>query len=391
MPERTFQQTESTGGLVMLAAAVVALLLANSPWGALYDALLKLPFEVRLGELRLGKPILQWINDGFMAVFFLLVGLEIKREILDGELSSPTKVALPMAAAAGGMAVPALLYAAVNWNDPLALRGWAIPSATDIAFALAALSVLGRGVPVALKLFLTTVAIVDDIGAIAIIALFYTEELSMPMLVAAGIAVSVLAILNVVGVRRLAAFVIVGVVLWVCVLKSGVHATLAGVITACAIPFRSANSGRSAGRQLEEALHPWVAFGILPSFALANAGVSFAGFGFGTLLERMPLGIIAGLVAGKTIGIFLTSWLAIRLRLAQLPSGMRWIDLLGVAMLCGIGFTMSLFIGTLAFAHQPDALFNQVKLGVLCGSLLSAAGGWALLKVAQVRGNSRTV
>lgn len=375
----------------MLAAAAAALILANSPWGALYDALLKLPFEVRLGELRLGKPILQWINDGLMAVFFLLVGLEIKREILDGELSSPTKIALPVAAAAGGMAVPALLYAAVNWNDPVALRGWAIPSATDIAFALAALSVLGRGVPVALKLFLTTVAIADDIGAIAIIALFYTENLSMPMLIAAGIAVSVLAILNVVGVRRLAAFVIVGVVLWVCVLKSGVHATLAGVITACAIPFRASTPERSAGRQLEEALHPWVAFGILPLFALANAGVSFASSGFDTLLEPVPLGIILGLVAGKTIGIFLASWLAIRLRFAQLPSGVRWIDLLGVAMLCGIGFTMSLFIGTLAFANQTDVLFNQVKIGVLCGSLVSAAGGWALLKAAQPRGNSRTV
>lgn len=391
MSEQSFQQTESKGGLVMLAAAAAALVLANSPWGGLYEALLELPFEVRLGELSLGKPILHWINDGLMAVFFLLVGLEIKREIIDGELSSPAKVALPLAAAIGGMALPALLYVAVNWGDPLALRGWAIPSATDIAFALAALSLLGRGVPLALKLFLTTVAIVDDIGAIAIIALFYTESLSMPMLVAAGVAVAILALLNIAGVTRLAAFVLVGVVLWVCVLKSGVHATLAGVVTACAIPFRSPPAAGNAGRHLEETLHPWVAFGVLPSFALGNAGVSFAGLGLGALIAPVPLGIIVGLVAGKTIGVYLSSWAAIRLGIAELPAGVRWVELLGAAMLCGIGFTMSLFIGTLAFENQPAALFNQVKLGVLCGSICSALGGWVLLKAAQRGGNSSTV
>ncbi len=375
----------------MLAAAAAALLLANSPWGSLYEALLDLPFEMRLGEWRLGKPILLWINDGLMAVFFLLVGLEIKREIVEGELSSPAKVTLPVGAAIGGMAVPAVIYAALNWSDAIALRGWAIPSATDIAFALAALSMLGRGAPLALRLFLATVAIVDDIGAIAIIALFYTQDLSMPMLVAAGLAIAVLLILNLADVTRLAAYMIVGIVLWVCVLKSGVHATLAGVVTAFAVPFHPKVDGTNPGRHLEETLHPWVAFGILPLFALANAGVSFSGASLGTLLDPIPLGIILGLVAGKTLGIFLTSWLTIRLRLAALPSGVRWIELLAVAALCGIGFTMSLFIGTLAFASQPGGAFESVKMGVLCGSLLAALTGWAILRMAQARGSASTV
>jgi NhaA family Na+:H+ antiporter len=283
------------------------------------------------------------------------------------------------------MAIPALIYAAVNGPDPLALRGWAIPSATDIAFALAALRLLGRGTPLALRLFLATVAIVDDIGAIAIIALFYTDSLSWEMLIAAAMAIGVLVVLNVAGVRRAGAYVLVGVVLWVCVLKSGVHATLAGVVTAFAIPFRSAAGAESPGRQLEHALHPWVAFGILPLFALANAGVSFAGVTARTVLEPIPLGIILGLVGGKTLGIFLACWLAIRLRLAVLPAGVRWIELVGVAAFCGIGFTMSLFIGTLAFANQPAAFFEGVKLGVLAGSLLAALAGWIILRVARPR------
>jgi len=391
MTDRNFQQTESLGGIVMLLAAVLALILANSPWGAAYDALLDIPLRISLGDLQLGKPVQLWINNGLMAVFFLLVGLEIKREILEGELSTPSKLALPIAAAAGGMAVPALIYAALNWNDPVALRGWAIPVATDIAFALAALSLLGRGVPPALKLFLATVAIVDDIGAIAIIALFYTESLSLPMLLSAGVALTVLAILNLAGVRRLAAFIIVGVVLWVCVLKSGVHATLAGVVTAFAIPFRANKPDESPGRHLEDALHPWVAFAILPLFALANAGVTLGDARLSTLVEPVPLGIIVGLVAGKTAGVFLTSWLVIRLRFAELLDGVGWHHMIGVAVLCGIGFTMSLFIGTLAFAQQPDEFFNNVKIGVLCGSLLSAAIGCAVLMFAQARGSSRIV
>jgi NhaA family Na+:H+ antiporter len=294
-------------------------------------------------------------------------------------------VALPVAAAIGGMAIPALIYVAVNWGDPVALRGWAIPSATDIAFALAALSLLGRGTPPALKLFLATVAIVDDIGAIAIIALFYTDHLSLTMLVAAAIAIGALVALNRAGVRRLGAYLLVGTVLWVCVLKSGVHATLAGVVTAFAIPFRAPSRHASPGHELEQGLHPWVAFGILPLFALANAGVSFADASFATLLEPIPLGIILGLVVGKTVGIFFTSWLAIQLRLAVLPAGVRWVELLAVAALCGIGFTMSLFIGTLAFAGQPAQLFESVKMGVLVGSLLAAATGWIILRMAKPR------
>lgn len=391
MAERSFQRTESLGGAVMLAAAMAAFVLANSPWGAIYDALLALPFEVSLGELRLAKSLLLWINDGLMAVFFLLVGLEIKREILDGELSAPSKLALPMVAAVGGMAIPALIYAAINWSDPVALRGWAIPSATDIAFALAVLALVGRGVPVALKLFLTTVAIADDIGAIAIIAVVFTEDLSLSMLASAGIALAALVVLNVAGVRRLAPFVLVGFVLWLCVLKSGVHATLAGVVTALAIPFGSSGALQSPGRHLEETLHPWVAFAILPLFALANAGVPLAGSGPGLLIAPIPLGIIVGLVVGKTVGIFVTSWLVIKLRFAALPDGAGWVHMLGVAMLGGIGFTMSLFIGMLAFGSQPDPFFDQVKIGVLFGSLLSAAIGCAVLKFAQLRGNSGTV
>ena len=384
MTERDFQQTEVLGGVVMLAAAAAALVLANSPWGGLYETALGLRFEVRLAGWSLGKPILLWINDGLMAVFFLLVGLEIKREVLEGELSTPAKVALPVAAAIGGMAVPALIYVAVNWHDPLALRGWAIPSATDIAFALAALALLGRGTPFALRLFLATVAIADDIGAIAIIALFYTEKLSWPMLLASTLGIGVLVILNVAGVRRPGAYLLVGLVLWLCVLKSGVHATLAGVITAFAIPFRGPAGQASPGHNLVDALHPWVAFGILPLFAIANAGVSFSGMSPGTLLEPIPLGIILGLVAGKTIGIFVTSWLAIRLRLAALPAGVRWSEMFALAALCGIGFTMSLFIGTLAFAHRPE-LFESVKMGVLAGSLLAALTGGILFRMAKAR------
>jgi NhaA family Na+:H+ antiporter len=391
MADRSFHQTESLGGIAMLLSAVLALALANSPWGAAYDNLLQIPFRISLGELALGKPVLLWINDGLMAVFFLLVGLEIKREILDGELATPAKLSLPIAAAAGGMAIPALIYAAMNWTDAVALRGWAIPSATDIAFALAALSIVGRGVPLALKLFLATVAIVDDIGAIVIIALFYTPDLSAPMLIAAGLALAVLLTLNLCGVRRLAAYILVGIVLWVCVLKSGVHATLAGVVTAFAVPFRPSASGESPGRHLEETLHPWVAFAILPLFALGNAGVELAGVGFGTLIEPVPFGIIAGLVAGKASGVFLASWLVVRLRFATLPQGVGWLHVLGVAFLCGIGFTMSLFIGTLAFEQQPGEFFDQVKIGVLFGSLLSAAIGCAVLQFAHARGNSSTV
>lgn len=391
MAERSVQQTDSIGGILMLLAAMVAFALANSPWNSVYQALLAVPLEAGFGELRLAKPLLLWINDGLMAVFFLLVGLEIKREILDGELSTPSKLALPMAAAAGGMVIPALIYAAFNWNDPIALRGWAIPSATDIAFALAALALLGRGVPLGLRLFLITVAIADDIGAIAIIAIFYADDLSLRMLTAAGIAISALVILNVTGVRRLVAFLLVGIVLWVCVLKSGVHATLAGVVTAFLIPFRTADPRQSPGRHLEAMLHPWVVFAILPLFALANAGVPLAGAGLGLLAAPIPLGIIVGLVVGKTAGVFAMSWLVIRLKLAGLPDGAGWLHMLGLASLCGIGFTMSLFIGTLAFPTPAGHLFDQVKLGVLCGSMLSTAIGCTVLKVAQSRGNSSTV
>jgi NhaA family Na+:H+ antiporter len=334
----------------------------------------------------LNKPVLLWINDGLMAVFFLLVGLEIKREVVEGALSQPSQIALPMVAAVGGMAVPALAYVAVNWSDPTALRGWAIPAATDIAFSLGVLAALGSRVPLALKVFLTTLAIVDDLGSIVVIAIFYTSDLSPVALSLAALFIAGLAILNFAGVRRLVPYLLLGAFLWVSVLKSGVHATLAGVVLAMFIPLKSAGEPdeKRPAIRLEHAIKPWSAWLIMPVFAFANAGLPLGGLSLASLAAPLPLGIMAGLFVGKQIGIMLGAGLLVALGLAALPNGATWRGLYGVAILGGIGFTMSLFIGTLAF---PDDATREaeVRLGVLAGSLLSAVVGYLVLRTAPRR------
>jgi len=373
-----FFQHDAAGGLVLLAAAVAALLVNNSPLEWLYDGLLDTPVAVRVGALALDKPLLLWINDGLMAVFFFLVGLEIKRELLQGELSSFGKAALPAVAAVGGMGVPALIYVAVNAGNATALRGWAIPSATDIAFAVGVVALLGPRVPSSLKVFLLALAILDDLGAILIIAAFYTADLHWLSLLLAAAGGAVLLALNARGVTRLAPYLLTGLFIWVCVLKSGVHATLAGVVVAIAIPLGRAGAGEpSLLEQLEERLHPWVAFGILPLFAFANAGVSLAGMSLARLVDPVPLGIALGLFLGKPIGILAATGTAVASGLAPRPEGASWAQLAGIGMLGGIGFTMSLFIGMLAFTEPTHAA--QLRLGVLAGSLLSALAGYLVL------------
>ena len=324
--------------------------------------------------------MLLWINDALMAVFFLLVGLEVKRELVLGSLASRQRAAFPVIAALGGMVVPALLFLAFTWQDPIARHGWAIPAATDIAFALGVLALLGSRVPVALKIFLMALAIIDDLGAIVIIALFYTSDLSILSLSVAAGAIAVLALLNIFNVRRIGIYILVGMVLWTAVLKSGVHATLAGVIVGFFVPLKP-QDGKSPAKQLEHVLHPWVAFMILPLFAFANAGVSLGGVTLDGLTSVLPLGIIAGLFIGKPLGISLFCWLATKLKLASLPHGTTFKQIMAVGVLCGIGFTMSIFISTLAFgAHAPE-LIVWAKLGILIGSLLAAVIGYTLLKV----------
>jgi len=379
-----FLRHEAAGGVILLIAAAMALIVSNSPLDWLYDGLLDTPVSVRVGALALDKPLLLWINDGLMAVFFLLVGLEIKRELLQGELSTVRQAALPAIAAAGGMAVPALIYVAINLGNPVALKGWAIPSATDIAFAVGVLTLLGPRVPASLKVFLLALAILDDLGAILIIAAFYTADLHWLSLLLAAAGGAVLLALNLRGVTRLAPYVLTGVFIWVCVLKSGVHATLAGVVVAIAIPLAGKGDEEpSLLEDLEERLHPWVAFGILPMFAFANAGVSLAGLTPGKLLEPVPLGIALGLFLGKPIGILGATALAVLSRLGVKPEGASWAQLAGVGMLGGIGFTMSLFIGMLAFEDAAHAA--QLRLGVLAGSLLSAIAGYLVLRLIALR------
>lgn len=379
---QSFFRLESAGGLTLMATAVLALVLSNSPLSHWYEAILNVPVEVRIGALFLGKPLLLWINDGLMAIFFLLVGLEIKRELLEGNLADRSALALPCFAAAGGMLVPALIYAWWNWKNAATLAGWAIPAATDIAFALGILSLLGPRVPLSLKVFLTAVAIVDDLGAILIIALFYTADLDLLSLGIAALCLLALVTLNRLHVTRIAAYMLIGVVLWVSVLKSGVHATLSGVAIAFAIPMRAPGKPRhSPVERLEHTLHPWVAFAILPLFAFANAGVPLVGLTREALLHPVTLGIVTGLFFGKMIGVFGASWLAIKSGLAAMPAQSTWTALFGVALLCGIGFTMSLFIGTLAFGGESGDLSVAVRLGVLGGSTISALGGYILLRL----------
>ena len=385
---RNFLKLESAGGLLLIAAAAVAILVANSPLARYYDLLLDVPMEVRIGALQIAKPLFLWINDGLMAIFFFAIGLELKRELLEGELSRPANVLLPALGALGGMVVPVLIYVAINHEDQSALRGWAIPAATDIAFALGVLMLLGSRVHVALKVFLASLAIFDDVGAIVIIAIFYTTKLSLLALAIAGGCLAVLSLMAWRRVGSIAAYILVGIVMWTAVLKSGVHATLAGVALAAFIPMRDPDEpGRSPLKELEDDLHRVVAFGVLPLFAFANAGVTFTDTGWSSIVHPVPLGIAAGLFIGKQVGIFVFCAAAVRLGLAPLPKDASWAGLYGVSILAGIGFTMSLFISGLAFgdrAFGAAELFDE-RLGILIGSLLSGAVGYAVLNVALPR------
>ena len=377
---RAYFHHETAPGVVLLAAAIFALISNNSSLAPLYDRLLETPVKVQIDALIIAKPLLLWINDGLMAVFFFLVGLEIKREFVEGHLKTWRQAALPALAAVGGMLAPALIYVAFNYENPEGLRGWAIPSATDIAFALGALALLGSRIPLSLKTFLLALAIFDDLGAIIIIALFYTAEVSHLSLLLAGAGTFILYGLNRMGVTRFAPYFIVGTIMWVCVLKSGVHATLAGVVLALAIPLRAQNHrGESPLRTIEHALHPWVAFGVMPVFAFANAGVSLAGFSIDRLLEPIPLGIALGLFLGKQAGVLGFVWAGCRLGICRLPAGVGWQEIYGAALLAGIGFTMSLFIGTLAFDDPEHSA--AVRIGVLSGSLISGLAGYLVLRL----------
>lgn len=376
---REFLDSGAAGGLLLMAAAILALFVANSSLADGYFSALHTPVA--------GLDLLHWINDGLMAVFFLFVGLEIKREFLDGQLATWSNRALPCIAAAGGVIVPGLIFAAINAGSPDTVRGWAIPTATDIAFALGVLSLLGSRVPTSLKVFLATLAIVDDLVAVLVIAVFYTAKINLAALAGAAIASLLLLALNKLKVARLAPYLVLGLALWALVLLSGVHATIAGVVLALTIPLRASKGApdnlESPLHRLEHALSPWVSFVIVPVFGFANAGVAFAGMAPSVMIEPVTLGVALGLFLGKQTGVFAASWLAIRLGLARLPVAASWAQLYGVSLLCGIGFTMSLFIGLLAF---PDpALQDEVKVGVLAGSLVSALAGAALLLLAKRR------
>ncbi|WDH22120.1 Na+/H+ antiporter NhaA [Pseudomonas chlororaphis] len=367
-----FLSSEAAGGLVLMASALAALIVANSPLSQDYFAVLR--------TVLLGMSVEHWVNDGLMAIFFLMVGLEIKREVLAGGLSTWRQRALPGFAAMGGMLVPALIYIAFNWGNTQTLGGWAIPAATDIAFALGVLSLLGKRVPISLKVFLAALAIIDDLGAVVIIAFFYTSDLSMPMLLASLTTLLILIAMSRLGVKQLFPYLLVGSVLWFFVLQSGVHATLAGVALALCIPMgKPEEEARSPLLFLEEKLHSWVAFAVVPIFGFANAGVSLGGISMENLVDPVPLGVALGLLVGKQVGVFLLAALAIHTGLAKLPEGSNWLQLYGVALLCGIGFTMSLFIGNLAFPGLPH-LVDEVKVGVLIGSVLAAIAGVIVLR-----------
>ncbi|MCM8557764.1 Na+/H+ antiporter NhaA [Sphingomicrobium sediminis] len=375
---RDFLQKESAGGILLMGAALLAVVVANSPLAPLYRDWLALPVVAGIGGAVIDKPLILWINDGLMAVFFFLVGLEVKREILTGQLSSWRKASLPLIMAIGGMALPAAIFAALNWGDPETLRGWAIPAATDIAFALGVLALLGSRVPVALKATLLAVAVIDDIGAITVIALFYTESVATDMLIGGAVTLAAMFALNRARVADSWPYVLLTVILWVFVLKSGVHATLAGVAAAMMIPLKA--RGQEPLIRMEHALHYYVAFLIIPIFGFANAGVDFTGVALSDMLAPLPLGIALGLLIGKQVGIFGLGWVAIKSGITSMPEGMNFRQLHAMSLLAAIGFTMSLFIGNLAFADP--ALVNQVKIGVLSGSLVAALAGYFLLKSA---------
>lgn len=379
---REFFKFEAAGGILLGITAIIALIMKNSPLESIYDSFLTVPVAIQFGQFIIDKPLLLWINDGLMAIFFFLVGMEIKREILEGQLSTREQISLPTIAALGGLAIPAIIYSYINWGNPESMRGWAIPAATDIAFALGVITLLGNRVPETLKIALVAIAIIDDLAAIVIIALFYTDNLSVLSLVIGLVGVAILAILNQRGVTKIAPYIVVGIFLWACVLKSGVHATLAGVILAFFIPLKNKTpEGKAPLRELEHGLHPWVAYAILPIFAFANAGVSLQGISLELLMQPITLGIAAGLFFGKQIGVMAFTALGVALKLCKLPSGVNWKQYYGMSLITGIGFTMSLFIGTLAF-DDPEHQ-TAVRLGVLIGSAASGILGYTILKLAS--------
>lgn len=377
-----FFRLEAASGILLIIATLLALIANNSPLASSYNNFLNIPVAVVVGSLQISKPLVLWINDGLMAIFFLLVGLEIKREVLQGNLASPSQVVLPSVAALGGMLVPAIIYWSFNHHDPQAHSGWAIPMATDIAFSLGVLALLGKSVPTSLKLFLMTLAIIDDLGAIIVIALFYSGQLSLTAIGLAVICVVVLMIFNRLNVKNLGLYLIVGAILWVCVLKSSIHATIAGVVLAFIIPLKVEMPKEEQGNppliKLEHALSPWVSFFILPLFAFVNAGISFTSVTQDHLFSTVTLGIVLGLLIGKTVGVFSFTWIVVKLGFAKIPKGSNWLLILGVAMLCGIGFTMSLFIGSLSFPVGNEYVGID-RVGILSGSLLSALSGYLLM------------
>jgi NhaA family Na+:H+ antiporter len=377
---KNFLRLESSAGVLLVIATIGALLIVNSPLQSLYERFLDVPLVIAVGDLVVDKPLLLWINDGLMALFFFLIGLEVKREILEGQLSSRDQLVLPGLGALGGFMLPAAIYAVFNWGNPETIDGWAIPAATDIAFALGVLMLLGNRVPIGLKMFLTSIAIFDDIAAIVIIALFYTENLSLLALIGGLAGITTLVVLNRLGVTRIAVYAVIGMIVWLCVLKSGVHATLAGFAVACTVPLRGKSDEPSPLRHLEHALHPWVAYLILPLFAFANAGVPFAGIDPEVVFGTVSMGIALGLFLGKQLGVFGVVWLAVKMKLARLPEGSTWVSIYGVALLTGIGFTMSLFIGSLAFEHGSFDQLAATRIGVLTGSIISATAGYFLLR-----------
>ena len=377
---KAFFEFEAAGGIVLALAAIAAMIIANSPLNVWYEGFIHAPVAIQIGEFAIAKDAHHWINDGLMAVFFFLVGLELKREVLIGELSNVKQIILPAGAALGGMIMPAIVYLLFNYNEPEFWKGWAIPAATDIAFALGILSLLGNRVPNSLKVFLVSIAIFDDIGAILIIALFYTSELSLESLAVAGLCLPFLYILNRRNVTNITPYLLIGLIMWIAVLKSGIHATLAGVVLALFIPmFDRTDPEHSPLEELEHDLHNTVAFGILPIFAFANSGISLEGAGFAELFHSVPLGIAAGLFIGKQLGVMFMCWLIFKLGISTMPKGMDYKQIYGAALLCGVGFTMSLFIGGLAFAGDTT-MFDE-RLGIIMGSIVSGIAGYIMLKM----------
>lgn len=378
---QNFFSSKSAPGIILVVAAALGMAMENSPLQSVYGMFLNLPVTFSAGSFEIDKPLLLWINDGLMAIFFLLIGLEIKRELLEGNLSTRSQAILPAVAALGGLAVPAMIYAYINWGNSTTITGWAIPAATDIAFALGIMMMLGDRVPYVLKVVLVAIAVIDDLAAVIIIALFYTAEVSVYSLALAAIGLSAVLLLNRCRVMALGPYLMIGLFIWACVLKSGVHATLAGVMLGLLIPLKAEGSERSPLKTLEHALHPWVAFGVIPIFAFANAGIPLAGITFETFMHPVTLGVMLGLFLGKQAGVMLATYTACRIGLCRLPEGINWRHFYGMALLTGIGFTMSLFIGTLAFADP--ALSTPVRLGVISGSLLSVICGVAVLRYAS--------